>query len=61
MRLCGLGHSIDAIPQTVIVGPRGKIQSVHIGFEGEAAVRDRLTQELETLISGGQLVEPTPK
>ncbi len=52
-------YKIDAIPQTVIVGPTGKIQSVHIGFDGEASVRERLTRELDILIAGGQLVEPS--
>ncbi len=53
---------VDAIPQTVIIGPRGTIQSVHVGYDGEDALREQLAVELETLIGGGELAaKPTAK
>ena len=39
----------DAIPQTVIIGKGGAIESVHIGFTGEEQLRKRLTEELDVL------------
>ncbi len=46
---------IDALPQTIIVGPDKTIQAAHIGFDGEEVLRDLLSQELELLIGGGKL------
>jgi thiol-disulfide isomerase/thioredoxin len=52
---------VDAIPQTVIVGPAGTIQAVHVGFNGEDSLRKKLSQQFDTLIGGGQLVQQASK
>jgi thiol-disulfide isomerase/thioredoxin len=45
----------DALPQTVVIGKSGIIESVHIGFAGTEALKKRLTDELEVLIVGGKI------
>ncbi len=45
----------DAIPQTVVIGKTGIIESVHIGFAGTEALKKRLTEELEVLSVGGKI------
>ena len=47
--------SAEAIPLTVIVGKTGFVESVHVGFNGEDALRQRLTDELEVLSVGGRI------
>ncbi|GAA5511134.1 redoxin domain-containing protein [Novipirellula caenicola] len=49
----------DAIPQTVVVGKSGVIESVHMGFPGADELRQRLTDELTVLSVGGH-IESTP-
>lgn len=51
--------SLNAIPQTVIIDKDGVVQAVHVGFSPN--LKERLTDELETLLGGGSLVEPTPE
>ena len=50
----------DAIPQTVVVGKSGVIESVHMGFPGEDELRQRLTDELSVLSVGGHIESETP-
>ncbi len=45
----------DAIPQTLLIGKDGVIESTHIGFVGEEALRQRLNDELEVLAVGGKI------
>lgn len=45
----------DALPQTVVIGKNGIIESVHIGFAGTEALQKRLTDELEVLTVGGKI------
>ena len=45
----------DAIPQTVLIGKNGIIESIHIGFAGTEALQQRLTDELEVLTVGGKI------
>ncbi len=51
----------DAIPQTVIVGKNGIIESVHIGFTGPEGLTQRLTDELKVLSIGGQIASAENK
>lgn len=43
----------DAIPQTVLIGKTGAVESVHVGFAGAEAMKQRLQDELEVLSIGG--------
>ncbi|MGI9469991.1 MAG: redoxin domain-containing protein [Rubripirellula sp.] len=45
----------DAIPQSIVIGKDGYIESVHVGFPGEDALKQRLTEELEVLSVGGRI------
>lgn len=45
----------DAIPQSIVLGKDGMIESVHVGFLGEEALTQRLTEELEILSIGGRI------
>ena len=45
----------DAIPQTILIGKDGVIESAHIGFVGEVALRQRLHDELDVLAVGGKI------
>ena len=45
----------DALPQTVVIGKNGAIETVHVGFLGEEAVKQRLKDELEVLCAGGRI------
>ena len=45
----------DALPQTVIIGADGVIESVHVGFAGVEGLRQRLTDELDVLTVGGKI------
>lgn len=49
------GFIADAIPQTVLIGKDGLVESVHLGFAGEEALEKRLTDELEVLTLGGRI------
>ncbi|TWU40918.1 redoxin domain-containing protein [Novipirellula artificiosorum] len=48
-------YRADAIPQTVVVGKTGIIESVHLGFPGEDELRKRLNDELSVLSIGGRI------
>jgi len=48
-------YKADAIPQTVVIGKTGVIESVHLGFAGEEELTKRLTDELEVLSAGGRI------
>jgi thiol-disulfide isomerase/thioredoxin len=48
-------YAADAIPQTVVIGKSGAVESVHIGFLGEDPLKQRLTDELEVLSVGGKI------
>ena len=50
----------DAIPQTVVVGKSGVIESVHMGFPGADELRQRLTDELSVLSVGGHIESKPP-
>jgi thiol-disulfide isomerase/thioredoxin len=45
----------DAIPQTLVIGKDGMIESAHIGFVGEEAMKQRLKDELDVLTIGGRI------
>ena len=45
---------VSSIPHTVFIGKDGTVQSVHVGAEKKSALK----KELETLVSGQNLVEP---
>lgn len=51
--------SLDAIPQTYIIDKDGIVQARHIGMMPN--LKKQLTEELETLIEGGSLVDPKPE
>ena len=46
---------VNGIPQTVIIDKQGVIQAVHVGLAGD--LEQLLTQELQTLVDGGSLIE----
>ncbi len=52
---------VDSLPHRVVIDSRGTIQSVHVGFDGEDELREKLAIELETLIGGGQLASQPAK
>ncbi len=45
----------EALPQTVVVGKSGVVESVHIGFLGADQLQQRLTDELQVLSAGGRI------
>jgi hypothetical protein len=45
----------EAIPQTLVIGKDGVVESTHIGFVGEDALRQRLKDELDVLTLGGKI------
>lgn len=49
-------YQADAIPQTVIIGKHGVIESVHMGFPGQEEMKKRLNDELGVLSIGGRIV-----
>ncbi len=46
---------VDAIPQTIVMGKDGTIESVHVGFLSDEALKQRLTDELDVLCAGGKI------
>lgn len=46
-------YLVDGIPQTVIIGKDGRVAAVHVGLARDT--RQRLTEEIDTLLSGGKL------
>ena len=51
----------DAIPQTIVIGKSGLIESVHIGFPGAEALKRRLKDELDVLCVGGKIGSVSPQ
>ncbi|TWT81957.1 Thiol-disulfide oxidoreductase ResA [Planctomycetes bacterium CA13] len=51
----------DAIPQTVVIGKSGIIESVHLGFAGEKELKQRLGDELSVLSIGGRIESSVPE
>ncbi len=47
--------AVETLPQTIVVGKSGKIESVHYGFPGEQELKQRLSDELKVLSIGGQI------
>ena len=45
---------MQGIPQTVLIGPDGKIQAVHVGVTPDT--RKKLTEELDALTKGKSLL-----
>lgn len=54
------GFVADAIPQTVVIGKDGLVESVHLGFAGDEALEERLTDELRVLTQGGRIASADP-
>ena len=46
---------VEALPQTLVVGSSGAVESVHMGYPGRKQLIDRLTDELEILSVGGRI------
>ena len=55
------GFIADAIPQTVLIGKDGMVESVHLGFAGKEALKKRLSDELEVLTVGGRIASAKAK
>ncbi len=55
------GFVADAIPQTVLIGKDGIVESVHLGFAGKEALEKRLTDELDVLTIGGRIASTKSK
>ncbi|TWU47546.1 Thiol-disulfide oxidoreductase ResA [Rubripirellula tenax] len=53
------GYVVDAIPQTILVGKDGVVESIHVGFDSEEDLERQLTQELEVLSMGGKIASAT--
>lgn len=51
----GEAYGVEAIPMTVLIGPDGTIQAVHVGADADTEAR--LRQEFKTLTSGGRLAK----
>ncbi len=50
-------YQTEAIPQTILIGKDGRIEVVHVGFEGLDKFRQQLTQQLKVLVDGGKLAD----
>ncbi|HBJ34759.1 MAG TPA: thioredoxin [Planctomycetaceae bacterium] len=50
-------YQTEAIPQTILIGKDGRIEVVHIGFDGLDKFRQQLTDQLKTLVDGGKLAD----
>ncbi len=55
-RVAAKDYKVGGIPQTVIIGRDGSLQAVHVGYS--PGKENTLKEELETLVSGKNLVEP---
>jgi len=51
-------YQTTAIPQTILIGKDGRIEVVHIGFEGLDTFRQQLTDQLKILVDGGKIADP---
>lgn len=45
----------DEIPLTFVIGANGIIESAHMGFAGEEALKKQFNDELEVLVQGGRI------
>jgi thiol-disulfide isomerase/thioredoxin len=54
-QLAAGNYRVGPIPQTVIVGKEGVVQTVHLGMAPN--LREQLSQELETLLAGKNLYD----
>lgn len=50
-------YQTEAIPQTILIGKDGRIEVVHIGFEGLDQFRQQLTEQLKVLADGGKIAD----
>lgn len=50
-------YQTEAIPQTILIGKDGRIEVVHIGFEGLDKFRQQLTEQLKVLVDGGKIAD----
>jgi len=50
-------YQTEAIPQTILIGKDGRIEVVHIGFEGLDQFRQQLTEQLKVLVDGGKIAD----
>jgi thiol-disulfide isomerase/thioredoxin len=50
-------YRTEAIPQTILIGKDGRIEVVHIGFEGLDQFRQQLTEQLKVLVDGGKIAD----
>jgi thiol-disulfide isomerase/thioredoxin len=61
-----VAYKVNTIPRLVIVGKDGTVQSIHAALEGttvqeaQGFARKRLTQELNKLLAGENLIPPKP-
>lgn len=51
----------DAIPQRILIGKSGLIESVHVGFRSNDALAKQLSDELNVLTVGGRIASGTKK
>lgn len=53
----GQAYKVEGIPQTLLIGKDGKVQVVHVGFNGQLG--KMLTKEIEALLAGKDLATET--
>lgn len=53
----GQAYKVEGIPQTLLIGKDGKVQVVHVGFNGQLG--KLLTKEIESLLAGKDLASET--
>ena len=49
---------VTAIPQTVLIGQDGRVESVHVGFDAAESM-DKLRNEIKTLLAGESIYDAT--
>jgi peroxiredoxin len=52
-------YKVEGIPQTLLIGKDGKVQVVHVGYNGQLS--KMLTKEIEDLLAGKDLASETLK
>ena len=52
----GALYNVNGIPQTVLIGPNGTVQAIHVGVAPD--LKRRLRKQLDTLVAGQALVAP---
>jgi len=50
-------YQTEAIPQTILIGKDGRIEVIHVGFEGLDKFRQQLTEQLKVLVDGGKIAD----